>query len=77
VVLAFIGTYHGQGLLMTDLPVEDAHPDLAQSGLKMSSVVKLDKLVTVEASILRGELGELSAALMRQVDDKFRYALAL
>jgi len=45
--------------------------------LKRSSVLKLDKLVTVETSILLGELGELVEALMLQVAEKLRYALEL
>lgn len=43
VVLAFITAYRGHPLLTTDLLVEDSHPDFAQTGLKKSSVIKLDK----------------------------------
>jgi len=77
VVLAFITTYRGQTLLATDVLIADAHPSFAQTGLKRSSVLKLDKLVTVETSILLGELGELAEALMLQVAEKLRYALEL
>lgn len=45
------------------------------SWLKTGSVIKLDKLRTVETSILLGELGALSAGLLRQADAKLRYAL--
>ncbi|MGH7966834.1 MAG: type II toxin-antitoxin system PemK/MazF family toxin [Candidatus Binatia bacterium] len=76
-VLAFITTHRGHTLLMTDLLIEDSHPDFGQTGLKRSSVIKLDKLVTVETAILLGELGELSAALLQEVDKKLRYALEL
>ncbi|ETX02153.1 type II toxin-antitoxin system PemK/MazF family toxin [Candidatus Entotheonella palauensis] len=77
VVFSFIMTYHGQSLLMTDLLVADSHPAFTQTGLKRSSVIKLDKLLTVERSILLGELGELTADLLQQVNDKLRYALEL
>jgi len=63
VVLAFITTYRGQMLLATDVLIADVHPSFAQTGLKRSSVLKLDKLVTVETSILLGELGELAEVL--------------
>jgi mRNA-degrading endonuclease toxin of MazEF toxin-antitoxin module len=59
------------------LPIEDLHPDFGRTSLKRSSVIKLDKLVTVEITILLGELGELSEALLREVDEKLRYALEL
>lgn len=77
VLLAFITTHRGQPLLVTDLLVADTHPDFMQTGLKVSSVVKLDKLVTVETPVLLGELGELSTPLMQQADEKLRYALDL
>jgi mRNA-degrading endonuclease toxin of MazEF toxin-antitoxin module len=59
------------------LLVEDSRPDFAQTGLKVTSVVKLDKLVTVERSIILGELGEFSEALLSAVNEKLRYALEL
>ena len=39
--------------------------------------MKLDKLVTVERSIVLGELGELSATLLKEVNEKLQYALEL
>lgn len=77
VLLAFITGQRPSVLSDTDLLIEDSHPDFRQTGLKKSSVIKLDKLVTVETSILLGELGELSVALLQAMDEKLRYALAL
>lgn len=76
-MIAFITTYRGQTLLATDVLIEDSHPRFGQTGLKRSSVIKLDKFVTVETSILLGELGELAEELMQQVAEKLRYALEL
>lgn len=77
VLLAFISGHRGGTLQPTDLLIEDTYADFAQTGLKKSSVVQLDKLVTVERTILLGELGELSDDLLQQVDEKLRYALEL
>ena len=77
VILAFLTSQRGVSVQAADLSIPDSHPDFPLTGLKVSSVVKCDKLVTVDAAILLGELGELSAALMRQLDDKLRYALEL
>ena len=77
VLLAFLTSKQNPTLARSDLRVESSHPDFAQTGLKVSSVVKLDKLVTVEQSIILGELGEFSAALLNEVNEKLRYALAL
>ncbi|MBM4047228.1 MAG: type II toxin-antitoxin system PemK/MazF family toxin [Planctomycetes bacterium] len=75
VVLAFISSYRGQPLLATDLFVENTHPDFGRTGLKATSVIKRDKLVTVDTSILLGELGELPFVLLREADTRLRYAL--
>jgi mRNA interferase MazF len=77
VLLAFITGQQSSVLSDTDLLIADSHPDFAQTGLKKSSVIKLDKLVTIETSILLGELGELSAALLQEMDAKLRFALEL
>jgi mRNA interferase MazF len=77
VLLAFVTTYTGASILPTDLLIASTDADFAQTGLKRDSVVKLDKLVTVETSILLGELGELSAALLQEADTILRYALEL
>jgi len=63
--------------LPTDLLVESTNTDFPQTGFKVSSILKLDKVATVEASIILGELGELSAALLTTLNDKLRYAFEL
>lgn len=77
VLLAFITGQQPSALTPTDLLIADSHPDFPQTGLKKTSVIKFDKLVTIETSILLGELGELSAALRQEMDAKLRYALEL
>jgi mRNA interferase MazF len=77
VLLAFITSKQSPISTKSDLLVDSSHPDFAQTGLKMSSVVKLDKLVTVEYSVILGELGEFSEALLQEVNEKLRYVLEL
>jgi mRNA interferase MazF len=77
VILSFFTSYRGQPLVPTDLLILDTHPDFLLSRLKTSSVLKLDKLMTLDVSILLGELGELSTSILKQVDDKIRYSLGL
>ena len=67
ILLAFITGQQPSSLSQTDLLMEDSHRDFGQTGLKKSSVVKLDKLVTIETSILLGEIGELSATLLQEM----------
>jgi mRNA interferase MazF len=77
IILAFITRYQGGPLLTTDLLIENTRLGFAVTGLKASSVIKLDKLVTIENAVLLGELGELPAEAMQEVDERLRYALEL
>ncbi len=47
------------------------------TGLKKNSVFKMDKLATVESSIILGEIGETSPTLQAKLDAKLKIALAL
>ena len=77
VVLAFITSRWAKPPLASDLLVPDTHPDFKQTGCKASSVVKFDKLVTLDTSTVLGELGQLSPALLQEAAGKLPYALEL
>jgi mRNA interferase MazF len=77
VILAFITGQPSTRSVPTDLVIAETHPDFASTGLKRRSTVKLDKLVTVQSSLLLGEIGSLSAALLLELNDKLRHALDL
>jgi mRNA interferase MazF len=66
VVLAFISSVKPPKLLPTDLVLSPSHPDFAATGLKAESVVKRDKLATVQRWVLLGELGALSSTLIAE-----------
>ena len=78
VILAFISSvYNSAKLLPTDelLQINDA--DFALTGLKKNSVFKMDKLATVDSSIILGEIGETSPTFQAKLDTKLKIALAL
>ena len=77
VLLAFITSRVGGPSSPADLLIEDSRPEFPQTGLKSSSIVKLDKLVTIEIAVLLGELGELPGSLLAQGNPRLRYALEL
>ncbi|MBI3013684.1 MAG: type II toxin-antitoxin system PemK/MazF family toxin [Candidatus Tectomicrobia bacterium] len=77
VILAFITSVPSSRLLPTDLSLEPSHPDFRATGLKVRSVIKCDKLATVQRRILLGELGALSPPLIRDLDQRLRHALKL
>lgn len=77
VILAFISSVKPPTLLPTDLLIEASHPDFPRSGLKAASIVKCDKLATVQRRIILGELGILSPALLVELNTRLRVALGL
>jgi mRNA interferase MazF len=77
VILAFISSVKPVDPQPTDLLLSRSDPDFADTGLKVDSVLKCDKLATVQRQILLGELGTLSATLVEDMDQRLRHALGL
>ena len=76
-ILAFISSVVPPALLPTDLGLYPTHPDFRASGLKVPSVIKCDKLATVDRQVILGELGVLSPTLLNELDRRLRLALEL
>ena len=78
VILAFISSvYDSSRLLPTDELLEMSDADFALAGLKKNSVFKMDKVATIDGSIILGEMGETSPTLQAKLDAKLKIALAL
>jgi mRNA-degrading endonuclease toxin of MazEF toxin-antitoxin module len=75
-ILAFI-TSRTATIETTDLLLDPAHPDFAASGLRATSLVRCDKLMTLNHTLLTGRLGVFSPRLMAQVDTRLKLALEL
>ena len=59
----------------TQLPIDASTPDGRESGLRLSSVVQCENLVTVDKSFVIHVIGRLSSGAMRQIDDCLKAAL--
>ena len=59
---------------VTLLPQEN---DFNQSGLKKGSLVKVNKIITLNKKIVLGKIGSLSQGKKKQVDEKLREFLKL
>ena len=77
VIPAFISSVKPLALLPADLPIATSHPDFPGSGLKVASIVKCDKLATVQGRMILGELGALSPGLLVELNARLRVALGL
>ena len=76
-VLAGISSIIRGPQIPTDLRVESTHPEFLQTGLRVTSVIRLHKLATVERSILVRRLGHIGPQLFSEVNVLLKKVLGL
>jgi mRNA interferase MazF len=69
VVAAFISS-RTEKPKSTDITIDEKHPEFKQTGLKLASVIKLDKIATISKSLILGEIGEVGAKLKKEINRK-------
>jgi mRNA interferase MazF len=77
VILAFITSRILADLMETDIVLDTSQPDFAITGLRVSSTLRLHRLMTASTSLILRELGELSLDIQAQVADKLRKLFGL
>lgn len=77
VIVAFITSIVPQHVSETDFVLSPEQSDFKESGLNRPSMIRTDKLATLNKSILIGELGQLSSSSMKQIDERLKIALGL
>ena len=77
VIIAFISSVLSSNPEATDYLITTLHKDFFITGLKKESVIKLDKLATINLSVISGEIGIVSDITMSQIDNCLKLALGL
>jgi len=77
VIVAFITSVIPEKLSGTDFLFDSTNKDFKKSNLKKTSVIKLDKLVTLNKSIFTGELGFVSKNTLKEINKRLIIALDL
>lgn len=72
VVLAFITSQIASNPSPTDFIFNKTDADFIVTGLKVSSTIRLHRLMTVKKSIILRELGELSSSQQKEIDNRLR-----
>jgi len=72
VVVAFISSKIPSKLSEVDVLITAGHPNFKKTGLKVESVIKLDKVATVLKDLIVGELGELNIGLRAEINRKLK-----
>ena len=63
VVVAFISSKISGHLQDSDFLISMDHPAFLSTGLKVSSVIKFDKIATISKDLIEGEIGEVTSDL--------------
>ena len=77
VVLAFTTSRSAVLDPQTDVLIPVSHPGFSRSGLKVTSIVRLNKLGTLDRSLLTRRPGTLDSTLISDIDNTLRSVLGL
>lgn len=72
IVLAFITSKVSVKPYATDFVIDSQDKDFVQTGLKVSSTVRLHRLMTISSKIITRELGELSQIQQAEIENRLR-----
>jgi mRNA interferase MazF len=70
VVVAFITSQAPEGVFATDVVLDPQRRDFGATGLRVASVLRLHRLVTLNTTLIRRDMGKLSQAWQDEVDRK-------
>ena len=72
IVVAFISSKKVKKLQKTDVSIVGSEVDFYKTGLKTDSIVKLNKIATLDKKIILGELGNISKKTQNEVNKKIK-----
>jgi len=72
IILAFITSNLNNATEITDLIIEETNVDFEKTGLKVSSVIKMHRLITASDNIIQKVIGFLPGSYHSNVDDKIK-----
>src|SRR5687768_3178023 len=68
---------HPQSLPPTHYIIDRQHTDWSNSGLRLESVVRCDRLFTVDGAAIVRHLGRLSPATLQEIDARLKIAMGM
>jgi len=75
--MAFISSKIPSEPSEVDILITKSHPSFSKTGLKVDSVIKLDKISTVLKDLIVGELGELGEKQKQEVNQKLKRVMEI
>ncbi len=73
VIIIFVSSvFREHAFISTDIPIKTDDYYFASTGLKTNSLIKVDKVATVDKKIILGEIGVLERQTMELIDQKLK-----
>jgi len=60
-----------------DVLIKEQNSEFEQTGLKVESLIKIDKIATLSKRLIIGEIGEVGTKLKKEINDKIGKTLKL
>ena len=77
IIVGFISSRVPPMLLASDLLMESDSLEFAVTGLRVTSVLRLHRLMTLAATVINRELGQLPRSMEQVVEDRLRTLFGL
>ncbi len=78
VIIAFISSVvEPDNLTQTDILLDSKDIIFKETGLKTTSVIRTEKLATIDKKIILGELGSIDKQFMNRIDENLKIVLDL
>jgi mRNA interferase MazF len=77
VVVAFVSSQRPADMAPTDVVLDPQRKDFGVTGLRVESVLRLHRLVTLTTALIRRDMGKLSQAWRDEVDQKLSVLFGL
>ena len=77
IILIGITSKHTNKIIETEYLLDDQSVDFASTGLKKTSVVRCEYIMTIPSSIIAKKLGKLSAYQLEQIEHCLKTSLGL
>lgn len=77
VIVLFISSVLTGRAGLAEVVIKEDHRHFRETGLKVSSAIKCDKIATLDKRIVIGEIGHLSESLWKEIDARLRIVLDL
>ncbi len=78
ILLAFISSVvPSESLSCTDYLLSENYPDFHTTGLKKTSIFKMNKLLTLDRSMILRRLGKISEQIQKELDERLKIAVGI